>query len=307
MSKKNIVFDATMLSSLMSCSRKFDFQQNRQFHSINGKSNSLEVGSLVHVCLETFYKEKIKGFPVSNCQASAFAMGEEYVRGCVGCVNKVCTIPSHRDDPWLGLKNTPMESDQRFVGWKHALETVDQYFTFYKSDFWVPLEVEVVKAKILYEDEEIRVMWKAKIDVMFDTNQGIYSTDHKTSKQRRDTLSLSNQFMGQCVLLGTRAVVVNKIGFQKTLKPEEKFTRVMMSYSIDRLLEWQEEVLPHYAYQLLNYAESEHFPPNFTSCESKYGNCIFVDVCSSDRGMREEAIRMNFIVGPKWNPTNDSD
>jgi hypothetical protein len=63
-----------------------------------------------------------------------------------------------------------------FVAWR----------AIYRNDYWVPLEVEVVKARILYEDEEIRILWKAKLDVIFDTNQGIYPCDHKTSKQRRD-------------------------------------------------------------------------------------------------------------------------
>jgi len=305
--KRNIVLDASMLSELMSCARKLDLRYNHRFVSANGKSNSLEVGSLVHVCAETYYRHLIQGFKKDLAMSAALAMGQMYVTGCKNCVNEVCTVKSHKDDPWLGLKNTPMESDSRYVGWKNALDTAEEYFTFYRNDSWVPLEVEVVRAKILYEDDEIRILWKAKLDVIFDTNQGIYPVDHKTSKQRRDTLSLNNQFMGQCLIMGTRGVVINKIGFQKTLKPEEKFTRVLMSYTADRLFEWQSEILPHYAYQLLNYSDSNHFPPNFTHCENKYGNCPYVEVCESDRALREDTIKMKFIVGPEWNPTNPSE
>ncbi len=308
--KKNIVLDASMLSELMSCPRKLDLRYNHRFVSANGKSNSLEVGSLVHVCMEYYYKSLIKGFKKDLATANALLMGQEYVTGCPKCIAHSltdapeCVTLEHAQEPWLGLKNTPMESDSRYVGWKNALETAEEYFAFYRNDYWVPLDVEVVKGKVLYEDDEIRIFWKAKLDVIFDTNQGIYSTDHKTSKQRRDTLSLNNQFMGQALITDNRGVMINKIGFQKTLKPEEKYTRVLMSYSADRLHEWQSEILPHYAYQLLNYSEAEHFPPNFTHCENKYGNCPYVPVCEQDRNMREETIRMHFITGPVWNPSN---
>jgi hypothetical protein len=307
--KKNIVLDASMLSELMSCARKLDLRYNHRFVSANGKSNSLEVGSLIHVVLETYYKSIIQGFKKDLAASNGLAMGEEYIRGCKACLQQLttgtpCAILGHAADPWLGLKNTPVDSDSRYVGWKNAMEDAELYFAHYRNDYWVPLEVEVVKARILYEDDEIRILWKAKLDVVFDTNQGIYPTDHKTSKQRRDILSLNNQFMGQCHIMDTRGVMINKFGFQKTLKPEEKFTRVQVSYSADRLIEWQSEILPHYAYQLLNYTEAEHFPPNFTHCESKYGNCIYVPVCSSDRGMREEEIRLHFVKGPEWNPSN---
>lgn len=305
--KRNIVLDASMLSELMSCPRKLDLRYNHRFVSAHGKSNSLEVGSLVHVCMETYYRHMIQGFKKDLAVNAALAMGQMYVTGCKECVTNICTRKEHKDDPWLGLKNTPMESDTRYVGWKNALDTAEEYFTFYRNDSWVPLEVEIVRAKILYEDDEIRILWKAKLDVIFDTNQGIYPVDHKTSKQRRDTLSLNNQFMGQCLVMGTRAVVINKIGFQKTLKPEEKYTRVLVSYTADRLIEWQSEILPHYAYQLLNYNDSEHYPPNFTHCENKYGNCIYVEVCESDRNLREETIQMKFIQGAEWNPSNPTE
>jgi hypothetical protein len=180
-----------------------------------------------------------------------------------------------------------------------------QYVEYYKNDFWVPLEIEVVKSKVLYEDDEIRVMWKAKFDMISDTNQGIYPIDHKTMKQRRDTQSLNNQFIGQCLLMDTRLMFVNKIGFQKTLKAEEKFTRAAVNYTHDRLLEWQSVILPYYAKLYLMYAESEYWPPNFTHCENKYGFCAFKGVCEVDRSMREETLGIDFIVGKAWDPESE--
>ena len=123
-------------------------------------------------------------------------------------------------------------------------------------------------------------------------------------KQNRETLSINNQFMGQARLMDVRNIFINKIGLQKTLKPVDKFKRATVSYSAARLMEWQSVVLPYYAKLLLQYAEQEFYPPNFNSCEGKYGKCNFYETCSSDPDMREEVLRANFYVGNVWNPVN---
>jgi len=182
---------------------------------------------------------------------------------------------------------------------------MEQYFAFYRNDSWVPLFAEEVRGDILYEDDDIRILWKAKLDLGVDTNQGIFPVDHKTMSQRRETNSMNNQFIGQCLIMKTRNVVINKIGWQTTLKPEEKFTRAVLSYSADRLMEWQSEILPFYAYQLLTFEEAGYYPPRFDHCEGKYGPCPFLNVCEADRNMREEELRLNFTKVEEWNPKND--
>ena len=100
---------------------------------------------------------------------------------------------------------------------------------------------------------------------------------------------------------------VNKIGFQKTLKAQDKFTRAPVSYTMDRLVEWQTVILPYYAKMMLMYQESGYWPPNFTHCENKYGMCSFKDVCEADRNLREETLGQNFVIGKKWDVTNPED
>lgn len=335
--KKNIILDATVLTALMGCPRSMEFRFNYNFLSIKGKSNSLECGSLVHKFLEVYYRCIINGMSKERATQYGLAATETYIRGCPHCTDFVpthgnntnrtlgvealfhegehrCTEEcilkpkcGHRINEYPGLKNTPKDSADYKIGWQAVLDTCDAYAQFWRNDHWVPLEVEVVKGEVLYEDEEIRVLWKAKLDLVSDTNQGIFPVDHKTMKQRRDTLSLNNQFMGQCILMRTRNIFINKIGFQATLKPEEKFIRPPISYSAARLFEFQSETLPFYAKLLLMYAETEHFPPNYGHCETKYGNCAFVGVCQSDPAMRETELKLNFMVGPEWNPTNEDE
>lgn len=306
--KKNIILDATVLSTIMSCGRLTDFRFNHNLQSVKGKSNSLEVGSLVHKVLEVTYHAKSTGVKLSDAIGFGLIAGQLYADGCPTCAGQ--SEPKkydcgHSADEYPGLKNTAEFSEGHYVGWRDALNTCIEYFDYYKNDYWVTLETETVKGKVIYEDDEIRILWKAKIDWLVDTNESVISVDHKTQKQRRQKILLNNQFMGQCLVTNQHKMIINNIGFQKSLKAAEKFTREMMSYSSDQLLEWQSEIVPYWAYKYLDYIESGYFPPNFTHCENKYGNCPFIDVCSSNPNMREEAIRMSFVRGPEWNPTNE--
>lgn len=311
--RKNIIMDSQILTSLMQCARYTDFRFNHNLQSVKGKSNSIECGSIVHKFLEVYYLCLIRGLDKQKAVAFGMTAAELYIRSCPDCTDFVATEEQpkpkcgHKPNDYPGVKNTPAESEGFKTGWKWALETCEQYAEFYRNDHWVPLEVETVKQKVLYEDDEIRILWKAKLDLTADTNQGIFPIDHKTMKQRRDTTKLNNQFKGQTIIMGTRNVIINKVGFQTTLKPAEKFQRAVISYSAAQLTEWYSETLPFYAKMLVMYAEAGYYPPNYSNCDGKYGPCPFKEVCEADPSMREEELRNNFIVGPEWNPTNDDE
>lgn len=281
----NVILDSQLLSSLMGCARLYDFRFNHQFIPIAGKSNSIESGSIMHMIMETYYKSIIAGYDRLKSRSDAIDAARAY----------------HTEQ----TQNVPITDEQYKTGLDHIIETANDYFDYYRNDHWTPLEVEVVKKKLIYEDNDTRILWKAKLDLVVDTNQGIYPVDHKTTKAtRKDIVSLNNQFMGQCVVTGARSVIINRIGFQKSLEPKEKFTRPIVSYSQDQLAEWQEEIVPYYAGLLLQYQELGVWPPNFTHCENKYGTCQFMDICKQDRRMREESIRLDFKIGEKWDISN---
>jgi hypothetical protein len=306
MAKAKVILDATLLTSLMSCPRKADLRFNELLVPIDGKSNSLECGSLVHVILEYFNKGKMAGLGRNDAIELGFAAGRTYIAGCKTCGNAEAPCTKHKDNDWTGMVNTPEESDRKFTGWKWVLSTMEQYFDYYHNDSFITIAAEEVRGEQVYEDDDIAVIWKAKFDEIVDTEIGLVPRDHKTMKQNRDTLTLNNQFIGQCLLTKSRTIVVNKIGFQTSLKPEEKFIRASISYSADKFAEWINDILPYYARMLVAYTQAGHFPPNFDSCEGKYGMCNYLtNICEVDRGMRDSNKLIYFKKGRMWDINND--
>jgi hypothetical protein len=301
--KKNIIFDSQILTALQKCPRYADFTFNHNRRPLGGKSNALECGSLVHTILEFYYKALKDGSRRNDAIDIGYEAGKEYIAPYQE-TNKYVLDKDHK-----GLQATPEESTntpKRRTGYKDVYRIMQEYFDHWRGDNWTPLYVEHVLGKPIYEDDEIRVLWKAKYDLIEDSPIGLVSTDHKTASQMRDTISLNNQFIGQCVILGTRQMQVNKIGFQKSLPPHEKFIRQMVSYSVDRMTEWMVEIVPYYARMFLAYAESEYYPPNFSQCENKYGYCEFKNVCERDRNMRLEVLAREYREEKPWDISNDT-
>lgn len=289
-----ISMDSQILTSLMSCARFTDFRFNLNLAQVGGKSNSLECGSLVHTILEFYGKALIRGASRSDAIVEGFIAGDEYIKP-YNELNRYVTEEDHQ-----GMVNTTADGDKWNTGWNYVLDTMRQYFDFWSNDSFIILGVEETRGAIIYQDEDLTVLWKAKYDKIVDMPNGLMSVDYKTMKQNRDTLSLNNQFMGQCTLIGARNLMIDKIGFQSSLPAEKKFIRAIISYPEDALEEWKNDIVPHYARMLAAYTEVNNFPPNFTHCESKFGTCQYINICTAPRSLREDIMNTEFVKGKTW-------
>lgn len=287
----------------MKCPEFLNLRFNENLQKKGGKSNSLECGSIAHTILEFFYRARIEGKDRNSSIDIGFEAGKEYL------------IPYRPNNKYVleedheGVKNTPQESTKKpdRIGWQHVLNTMHEYFDFWRNDTFTPIATECVKQKVLYEDSEMKILIKAKFDLIEDTPGGFLPTDHKTMSQRRDTLSMNNQFMMQSIILASRQVRINKIGWQTSLPAEEKFQRVYIPYSVDRLAEFAQVTVPHYVRMLLAYTEAGYYPQTATSCEGKYGKCDFYSICESDRANRAVMKLSNYVIGKPWDIGNEDD
>ena len=297
MSKTILSFDSQNLNAIQSCARKAQLQfiENLQPQT---KAPALEKGDLLHKIMEI-------------------------ADGLLG------SCSNFESDTWLALREAqyPIPDDPRNIfnlDWKAKIDfaisagsyfaskmeidsetsssvihQVKEYYDFYRHDPWSTLVVEEVATKVIYEDDELQVLYSGKIDRVVEQGNVRAPMDHKSSERRQDPSSLSNQFIGYCWLLDCNYIIIDKIGFQKTLKPVERFQRYVLTIDEARIQEWLTNSIwwiKHYWEESL---KKNNFPMNLTSCD-KYGQCTYAPICESNPEGRAWKKELSFIVGPQW-------
>lgn len=284
---KTLNIDSQTLNMIQMCARKtqYSFLYNLQPHE---KEASLEKGDLMHKMLEVYYSMLLENGPDTSSPlwnelivgAGVRPMGDPISKGIDAGLYfaSMMSIPSEVSD--------------------EVMDQFKAYCEYYQHDEWHPIAVEEVGSKILYEDENLQIQYSFKIDLVAEKGRIVAPFDHKTGSRRQEPSSLSNQFIGYCYALGTNTIIVNKIGFQKTLKPAERFQRYILTVDNDRIKEWEENSI-YWALQYVQYWRDEFFPMNLTSCD-KYAGCIFRKVCETDAANREWKLKRDFTTVAEW-------
>lgn len=297
MSEKRIIaVDSQILNSIQSCAKRTEYKFVHHIDPLE-KSEALEKGSLMHHMMEMYYGVRFgRVNPKSDTwlavakdtNVDPLEVGLKYKNDREGLVDYIAeTAP---------LFTFKMELDQDDAA--ANIYQFREYHKYYGSDNWNVLAVEEVASKVLYEDDEFKMIYNGKMDLVAEQGSMIAPWDHKTSSRRQDPTSMNNQFLGYAWLLGVNRVVVNTIGFQKTLKPNERFQRVILMISKDRIAEWVRNTT-WWMFQLLNHVEQDVWPMNLTSCD-KFSGCDYRPICLADDINRDDVINRKFKKGEKW-------
>jgi hypothetical protein len=283
MKKNNIIFDGSILNEVSLCGQKYEFSHERNLRPVEGKATPLEEGDLLHHIFEKYYKairdrgveivydnDKFKSL-IDEC----VAFGEEYS---------------------LEKNLTPDEAST-------VIFQFQEYAKHYRMD---GVSVKVVEEPFitpLHEEEDLAIFYTGKIDLIGEVpNFGPCIMDHKKAARTQVPSSLSNQFTGYSFATGIRLVMINKVGFQKTLAPEDRFKRYPLYYTESQIQRWKENTI-WWGRQLAFYIENNTWPENRTSCD-KYGGCIFSPICEAGtEEAREWIIKSRFVVGEPWDVT----
>ncbi len=279
-----VQFDSQVLSAFMGCPREMDFRFNQHLVPIIGVSKSIEKGTLVHHGLNIYYDLMGKGESSEIRKLAAIKGIREYAP----------TLEALEGEDVVDV-----------------LRAFEEYHEYRKNDVFHVAFTEKVFKKIVYEVYPLRIVLTGRIDmgVLDLQTQSLIPWDHKSESESWFHSSLRNQFKIYAIACDSQRLIVNRFGFQKTVKADKKFKREDINFESDVLEEFKNEVIPYYAKQMLIANEDNYYPPNYSNCIKGHFACIFSDkhtggVCNISRGVREDKLKRYFTV-KEWNMEMD--
>jgi hypothetical protein len=184
-----------------------------------------------------------------------------------------------------------------------VIDVMEEYY-----DYWrvVDQNLQIVAVEqpflyLLHEDEEMKIHLAGKIDIITNDNQYTNKPmDHKSYDRSYEVHRMSNQFKNYCYATQSNFLDVNLIGFQKTLKPHEKFRRVPLSYDPYILEAWKQNVIK-VMYHYLQCVAEDSWPLNETSCDKYNRRCEYFGPCDAS-GAEAKFYKLNadFITVEPW-------
>lgn len=289
--QKQITLDSQILNTIQLCERRTKYQFIDSISPAE-KGEALERGDLMHKLLEVYESlrcDLVPELPDNGTWVEIANFGAALEEG-----------ETAKD---FAIKVGRLFATKMDIGHEEIEEVIFQfseYIEYYKDDPWETLAIEEVGTKILYENENFQFLYSFKIDRLARKDSIIAPWDYKTAKQKRQTSSLSNQFIGYAWATDSNYVIVDKIGFQKTLGPADRFQRIFLSYDNERIEEWRQNSIRW----ALVYAEllgERSSTMNLTSCD-KYAGCIYRSICERAPSAREWIINRDYKVAKKWDP-----
>jgi hypothetical protein len=281
---RTIAVDSQILNTLVSCGRKVKMQFIDNWRPTE-KAEALEKGDLMHKMLAYYLRGK---------KAGMTARDEDHALLIAGAIAE-----GRKEYLPMQLSVATAEED---------IKQFKENVLYWQRDGWKVLEVEESFSKVLYERPDtpsrpgLRILYEGIIDAIVEhpSPHGVYIVDHKTASRRSNPNKLSNQFMGYCWAFGMNQVIINKIGFQKSIPASERFQRQFISYEKEIIKEWVQQTV-YWVHVLAGYIDQNYFPPNFTSCD-KYSGCIFQQVCCSIPQVRDFKLSSQYYQGDPWSP-----
>ena len=277
--KQVLMLDSQLLNNFQDCEAKFYYNFVRNIRPPI-KPEALDKGDLIHYILKFHYR--LIKHNQSNCN-----------NGTIKQVpySKIVQICTDKAEKYLLSLDLDVDLANEVV------RAYSQYAEYYQNCNWTILEVEKPFAKILYDSDDLKIVYTGIIDLLTT----IAIVDTKSSSRRGEPSALSNQFMGYAWAFNVFNVVINKVGFQKTLKPEEKFERYTKSYPKAIIDEWVENTIT-IGKEIFNLLQDvTKMKRNFTSCD-KYAGCVFQQICQTVPEAREFVIERNYQLVEEWKP-----
>lgn len=269
--KQTILISGSQLDYIQTCPRLHYYRNILRIFSIEDKSEPLQKGDLIHYLLELHYKSIMAGELLSLENIANLGL------------NKATELS-------LSLEDT-----------QKVIHLYEEYRDFYPvGNDWLPEEVEVPFAKVVYEDDDLRIIDEGKIDLLAKNNKLSLSLviDHKYSSHNSQVVERETQNLNYCLVTGRRDFIINQLGDQKSLDVEKRMLRPYFCYGEHEIEEfrndliyWTLEIVRNHARALAN----DYIPANRKSCFSFFKKCAYYDLCQTTPDNFEYKVKSEFI------------
>lgn len=289
--KVNIVLDASKIDLFETCPARYNFRHNlNKTLPLIHKAKALDLGSLAHGGLEVYYK--------------MLGLGEKYDDRMSATLMKIRELSAGQE--------SNVESDELQV----LLAAIEQSCDYWRAEDENSLEVlavEQVFAYTLFEDDSIRIIITGKIDLLVNfrgigrnsSYEGL-PMDHKTFSRDSMLLRKSNQFINYCNAVKSNYIVINRIGLQKTLKADDKFKRLPLSYDPVYIQSWKDNLIKMILQEYIACVADQYWPEKPTSCNKFNRLCEYYSICdSSGEDTKKMKLETEYIDGEVWDVTKE--
>lgn len=273
--KINIVLDTSQYDMFRLCEQRYNYRYNLN-KTLPIKAKALDRGTLVHVACETYYESLKSGAKYDYAVNSALMKVKE-----------------------AGVISSDLEPEEI----QRITDVMEEYFDFWRT---ADQNIQIVAVEspflyLLHEDENLRLHMAGKIDLIYSDNR--YTNlplDHKSFDRSYEVGRMGNQFKNYATATNSNYLIVDKIGFQKTLKPHEKYLRVPLTFDHLVLEQWKQNVI-RVIYHYIECAADNYWPLNETSCDKFNRKCEYYDVCdSSGQEAKDFKLQMYYNTIEPW-------
>lgn len=294
MSKTNIVFSASSFNLWEWCECKYNYAHLlRKTLPPDQKPLPLDRGTLGHIGMEVYFNALGKGIHFNDRIHSSLLK-----------IKQVASDPAQSN---LDIK-------EELPVLLSAFEQSCELFRFEDEHFEI-LAVETPFDYILFEDDYIRIIISGKVDLLVNKpsigGEVAYTNlpyDHKFVARDFPVDRTDNQFINYAAVTGSNYLIVNKVGMQKTLKPEEKFKRIPLSFDPLFIQQWKDNVIRVVIDEYLPARLRNYYPMRFTNCR-KFGRlCEFHPVCnSSGEDAKRFKLDSMYVDREKWDKYSENE
>lgn len=274
MEKTIVKVDSQIINSMNLCAERYRLEFVDNWRPAN-KPMALERGSIMHHMVAYYYAQKQKGRTDPDHH-------NEVVQECIKLARMGAAESYH-------ITPEELENDIRVF---------QEYVLHWQYDGWEILDIEQPFTKLLFDSDELQILYEGIIDLRIrDPKIGQCIVDNKTESRKSNPFILSNQFQGYEWAFNC-PVIINKIGYQTSLEPHEKFRRILHDTGKPAIDEWVKDTVDQVR-EAIRWHSTGTFRKNRTSCD-KYSGCIFQKVCKVPEEVRDFKLQAYFYRDKPW-------